>query len=177
LWDTVPSFGIPSIKLNIGWDLDLPDEVGRCYHALALDERRHTFGLHRLEAKVNDSTQPGRLFELWFRGVHSDIGGGNKNPGLSSIALNWMFVNAMRCELPIDRQAVAVNAAKAAPATPISTHSYDLIKTRFRTVRWNDQAHATVAPRADSGNRQHNNPPRNLVLVNDHGLETGRFNA
>ncbi|MPZ20755.1 MAG: fructose-bisphosphate aldolase [Luteitalea sp.] len=175
LWDTVPSFGLPSVRLNIGWDLDLPDNVVKCFHALALDERRHTFRLHRLEAKVADAMQEGRLFEVWFRGVHSDVGGGNKNPGLSTIALNWMFAKAVACGLPIEGDAVAKNAARLRPERPISVHEYDLVKGRFRTVRWNDQVHYSVAFRNDTRQRQYNNAPENVVLVNDEGVEVGRF--
>jgi uncharacterized protein (DUF2235 family) len=175
LWDAVPSFGLPSIRFNIGWDLDLPDGVLKCFHAMALEERRHTFRLHRLEAKVADAMQEGRLFEIWFRGVHSDVGGGNKNPGLSAIALNWMFVKAVACGLPIDENAVANNAKRMHPAQPISVHEYDLIRQGFRTVRWNDQVHHSVTFRPDTRQRQHNNPPENVTLVNDAGVEVGRF--
>ena len=87
----MPSFGLASVDANIGRDLKLPDNVTKCYHALALDERRQTFHLHRLNASVVDAMQEGRLFELWFRGVHSDVGGGNDNAGLSSISLQWML--------------------------------------------------------------------------------------
>ena len=47
IWDCVPSFGAASIPKNIGWNLGLPANVEHCFHALALDERRHTFRLHR----------------------------------------------------------------------------------------------------------------------------------
>jgi len=36
---------------------------------MALDARRIDFKLHRTDAKVKDANQPGRLFEVWFRGV------------------------------------------------------------------------------------------------------------
>ena len=175
LWDTVPSFGLPHIKFNIGWDLDLPDSVVKCYHALALDERRGTFRLHRLEARVADANQEGRLFEVWFRGVHSDVGGGNKNPGLSSITLNWMFANAVKRGLPIDPQAIADNAMRMRFDSPISVHDLDLIKTKFRTVRWDDRAHHSVMFRADTAKLQHNHPPENLALVDDVGDTAGVF--
>jgi hypothetical protein len=28
---------------------------------------------------------------VWFRGVHSDVGGGNENGALNSAAMSWMF--------------------------------------------------------------------------------------
>jgi hypothetical protein len=74
---------------------------------MALDEARPLFPLTRLARQ----TDPGKLREVWFRGVHSDVGGGNENPGLYWISLNWMFENARRHGLPIDPAAIAANLA------------------------------------------------------------------
>jgi len=49
VWDTVASFGLPGNNLNIGWQLTLPPNVKRCYHAMALDERRGNFPLTRIK--------------------------------------------------------------------------------------------------------------------------------
>jgi uncharacterized protein (DUF2235 family) len=167
LWDCVPSFGAPSIDWNIGWDLDLPDNVRKCYHALALDERRHTFHLHRLSASVESSGQEGRLFEVWFRGVHSDVGGGNDNHGLSSITLNWMFKKALSCQLPMAAAKIAGNAARMQPGcTPSRSPWYDLIKQAYRAVRWDDDIHASVV--YDPKDKC-NNPPDGADLVDDDG--------
>ena len=58
LWDCVPSFGIPGNEKNVGWHLNnVADNVGQCFHALALDERRGSFPLNRLAARV-DSRRP-----------------------------------------------------------------------------------------------------------------------
>jgi uncharacterized protein (DUF2235 family) len=169
LWDTVASFGIPGNDLNPLYDLGLPDHVEKCYHAMALDERRHTFPLQRLEARVADVNQTGRLFEVWFRGVHSDIGGGNKNSGLSSIALQWMYTKAKEQGLPLDDNRVAAASGLLKPSAPISASSFDPVKNRFRVVRWNDSAHETVAARPDTKDREHNPIPANLARVNDAG--------
>lgn len=173
IWDCVPSFGAASIDLNIGWDLELADNVEKCYHALALDERRQTFHLHRLNARVENSDQPGRLFETWFRGVHSDVGGGNGNEALSSIALNWMFVKAASCGVPLVDATVQANARRMNKAALASKGpGYDLIKNRFRTVRWNDDVHYSVDFRRDG-----NNPPAGARLVDDAGQLVGTFQA
>jgi len=173
LWDCVPSFGVASIDLDPSWELDLPDNVVKCYHALALDERRHTFHLHRLNARVEDADAEGRLFEVWFRGVHSDVGGGNNNPALSSIALNWMFQKAVSCGLPIDAPKIAENATRMKPGTPDSKGQwYDLIKNRFRVVRWNDYVHKSVTFHDD---RNYNNPPEGATVVDDTGGHVAKF--
>jgi uncharacterized protein (DUF2235 family) len=174
IWDCVPSFGAPSIDLNLGWELGLADNVQKCYHAMSLDERRSTFHPHRLDARVEHADQEGRLFEVWFRGVHSDVGGGNKNPALSSIALNWMFRKAVTCGLPIDTAKVEANVPRMNPVAPDSEAQwYDVIKNKYRVVRWNDQAHVSVSFREDT--KRYNNPPVGLALVGDDGIEVRKF--
>jgi uncharacterized protein (DUF2235 family) len=175
IWDCVPSFGIAAIPLNIGWDLDLPDNVRKCFHALALDERRLDFKVYRPDAKVDDANQEGRLFELWFRGVHSDVGGGNDCPGLSSIALNWMFGKAVKSGVPIDPVLITGNAGRMNAAANISHHGFGPVEGRDRTVRWNDSVHSSVSFRPSDAVTHHNNPPANLVVVDDDGREVGHF--
>ena len=175
LWDTVPSFGVAAIPLNIGWDLDLPDNVHKCFHALALDERRIDFKLYRPDARVKDADQEGRLFEVWFRGVHSDVGGGNDCPGLSSIALNWMFLKAAKTGLPLDSTVVDGNTFRIDPLAAISHHGFGLVEGRDRTVRWNDAVHSSVSFRPTDSLTHHNNPPANLAVVDDEGREAGHF--
>jgi uncharacterized protein (DUF2235 family) len=178
LWDCVPSFGVPTNKLNVGWDLRLPDNVGKCYHALALDERRQTFALHRPDARVASADQEGRLFEVWFRGVHSDVGGGNRNDGLAALALHWMFAAAAAHGVPLDDAVVQKSRARANPDAVISERQrYDLIPNRFRVVRWNDTVHASVSHRGDGNGREHNNPPVGLAVVDDDGAFVGQFNV
>lgn len=175
IWDCVPSFGVAAIPLNIGWELDLPDNVAKCYHAMSLDERRIDFKIYRPDARVVDANQEGRLFEVWFRGVHSDVGGGNDCPGLSSIALHWMFHKALTCGLPIDADVIARNKARMHADAKISTHGFGAIDGRTRAVRWNDVAHSSVSFRASDAMTRYNNPPANLVLVDDEGKNVGRF--
>jgi uncharacterized protein (DUF2235 family) len=171
IWDCVPSFGIASIDANIGWDLELPDNVQKCYHALALDERRNTFHLHRLNANVDHVDQDGRLFELWFRGVHSDVGGGNDNPSLSSIALAWMFRSAEKHGIGLKAEAIKANLQRQKMGLGISDSPwYDLVKNPKRVVRWNDRVHSSVTFVADK-----NNPPVGLARVDHDGVEVGHF--
>ena len=111
LWDVVPSFGLPGIvfrtanNINIGWSLGVPDIVEHCFHALALDERRGAFDVHRLD--TGHSKWP-RIQEWWFRGVHSDVGGGNGNVMRGNISLTWMLEQAHACGLPIAMTAVGL---------------------------------------------------------------------
>jgi hypothetical protein len=96
LWDVVDSFGFAFLgdqALNFFHDLGIPkSNIDYCFHAMALDERRPSFLNTRLTG----------AYEVWFRGVHSDIGGGNGNTGLSDITLRWMLEKARAAGLPID---------------------------------------------------------------------------
>jgi uncharacterized protein (DUF2235 family) len=98
LWDTVGQFGLPGERLQAGHDLSCPRNVVRAYHAMALDENRALFPLTRL---LRDNRPVEGFIEAWFRGVHSDVGGGNGNLGLNWASLHWMFKAAQREGLPI----------------------------------------------------------------------------
>ena len=175
LWDTVAAFGLPDVPANIGWDLDLPDNVENCFHALALDEMRHAFKPERLEAQVDNTDDEGVLRECWFRGVHSDIGGGNKNAGLSSITLDWMFAKAKQTGLKLDHAAVKKNRARMKPKAPISKHKEAVGRNRFRVVRPADPVHESVRFRADRPKRRHNNPPAGATVVSNTGRKVRAF--
>ena len=175
LWDTVAAFGAPDVPANIGWELDLPSCVERCCHALALDERRNAFKPERLEEQVADTSEEGVLQECWFRGVHSDIGGGNKNTALSSIALDWMIANAKRTGLKFDHAMVKKNRARMNPEATITKGRNSAGKEKFRVVRATDPVHESVRYRADGRARRHNNPPAGVVVVSNTGRKVRSF--
>lgn len=156
LFDVVAAFGL-AVNLgplrfqewNPGHRLELPDNVQQCCHAMALDERRQTFTVSRL-------AHP-RAHEVWFAGVHGDIGGGNGNLGLNDIALRWMAIKAMGAGLPGFTAARILDATRHwqsdAPVSPPS--SYDLFPNRWRAVDHRDYVHHSVElPRPSL-----NNPP------------------
>jgi len=98
LFDVVGAFGLGAIagdlpEFNLGHRLHLPkSRVNYCFHAMALDETRTAFNVIRVKG----------AHEVWFRGAHSDIGGGDRVRGLNDIALRWMFKKAVAAGLPID---------------------------------------------------------------------------
>jgi len=111
VWDAVGAFGIPTgpilpfQKINLGWKIrSIPSIVGHCFHALAFDEHRPPFVVTRLDKESDDTN----LQEVWFRGTHLNIGGGNGNPpparGRHNIALNWMVDHAKSVGLVFDEE-------------------------------------------------------------------------
>ena len=169
LWDVVPSFGIPGNDINLGYVFSLPACVEKCFHAMALDERRRNFKVQRVVTTVEDAEAEGRVYEVWFRGVHADIGGGNRNPGLSSISLCWMYHQALRCELPIAEAVIERQKLYRDPDARIGGN-VDFITHPWRPIPWTDVVHDSVRYR-----RGHNNPPQGLKVVDDEGriLPTG----
>jgi uncharacterized protein (DUF2235 family) len=167
VWDIVGQFGLPGQHFNAGHDLDFPPNVAHCFHAMALDESRALFPLTRLGSGRNTSP---KLQEVWFRGVHSDVGGGNGNRGLNWIALNWMFEAAVRSGLPIDPAAIAKNLQDRNRPQQISDHTID---AGFeRKILAADLLHAGVQLTEGTKERPHNNPKTALARIDDAGRIT-----
>src|SRR5262245_42509400 len=167
VWDIVGQFGAPGEHINAGHDLDFPPNVEHCFHAMALDESRISFPLTRLG---KGRTTSSKLLEVWFRGVHSDVGGGNGNRGLNWIALNWMYLAALRCGLPIDRTAIAKNLADNAITQQISAHKLDA--GLIRLILQQDLLHLSVQLTPGITGRPHNNPTFGCARIDDTGAIT-----
>src|SRR6185312_17055559 len=161
-WDVGACFGLPGNDLNIGWHLTLPDNVKKCYHAMALDERGGNFCLTRVIPRTGGMVGD-RLKEVWFRGGHSDIGGG-QCPGLSNIALCWMLRRAKEAGLPVVEDKLKQHELLCDPDAVVSK-SFDLIKDPQRTINPGDFVHESVKARGQSGGRVHNDPPSGVVIV------------
>ena len=99
VWDTVGSVGIPEdlakfdvlFKQYYGFfDATLGAHVEHAFHALALDERRKNF-VPTLWVQTPEGKAKGQeIKQVWFSGVHSDVGGGYPEHGTSDIPLAWM---------------------------------------------------------------------------------------
>jgi uncharacterized protein (DUF2235 family) len=104
VWDTVGALGIPGGDTSkfAFHDTELSGSVRNAYHALAIDERRGPFQPTLWDYKP----KPGQTIEqVWFAGVHSDIGGGYPEAGLSDIAMQWMMDKAHDAGLIMDPDA------------------------------------------------------------------------
>ncbi|UPJ48994.1 DUF2235 domain-containing protein [Bradyrhizobium sp. 200] len=101
LWDTVAAYGLPIDEMARGvsqyiWPLELPNRnfdprIQRACHALSLDDERTTFH----PVLWNEQGVPReRLCQVWFAGVHSNVGGGYPDDSLAYIPLYWMMREA-----------------------------------------------------------------------------------
>ena len=106
VWDTVGALGIPTIfkhktrKKFAFHDVKLGANVKNAFHALAIDEKRKPFRPTLWEAQ----NYPGQTVEqVWFAGVHTNIGGGYDNDGLANCAFQWMLEKAELSGLAVDK--------------------------------------------------------------------------
>ena len=84
VWDTVDAYGFPIDEMAMVWDsliypIHFPDyklscKVRKACHAVSVDDERHTF--HPVLWDESGETDPARIEQVWFPGVHSDVGGG-----------------------------------------------------------------------------------------------------
>ncbi len=102
VWDTVGALGAP-YGLLLGYlsdkifgcrfhDIKLSDTIQSASHAVSMDEHRWPF--RPTLWKLQPTQKPKDFVEKWFPGVHSDVGGGYKETGLSDSTLNWMAQHA-----------------------------------------------------------------------------------
>jgi hypothetical protein len=96
VWDTVGALGIPvnlfkkfTHRRHAFHDVTLSSRIENAFHALAIDERRKPFAPSLWEQPVSD-LQKTWLEQAWFAGVHSNVGGGYPDAGLSDQAFRWM---------------------------------------------------------------------------------------
>lgn len=106
VWDTVSSVGWIDNPLKLPYVSNNPDiQIGR--HAISIDEHRAFFRNHlwRLPEDPASPRGPKDLRQVWFAGVHCDVGGGypEKESGLAKIALDWMMQEAKRSGAILDR--------------------------------------------------------------------------
>lgn len=99
VWDTVSS-----LVMNAGkkfHDAKLNPDVKYGYHAISIDERRRDFPPCLWD---ESNVVAGQTIEqVWFAGVHSDVGGWYDERGLSNITLQWMASKAGACNILIDQ--------------------------------------------------------------------------
>lgn len=130
VWDTVDAYGLPVDELTHGidrwvWPLSMPDLelneiVKRACQVLALDDERNTF--HPLLWNEQATEEPQdcthidqeRITQVWFAGMHSNVGGGYPDDALSAVSLAWM-VQQVKGQLVFVQEMLEHHTAKADP--------------------------------------------------------------
>ncbi len=106
VYDTVGALGIPLPKASVlnepivGFhDTDLGPLIEHAVQALAVDERRGPFEPTLWRLPPGGLAERQTCLQVWFPGVHSDIGGGYPDRGIGDITLDFMLRRAAECGL------------------------------------------------------------------------------
>lgn len=114
LWDTVAAYGTPIEEMTRGisqwlWPWQLPScnldsRVKRACHALSIDDERTTFHPVLWDERKEKPLSPRadgkchlgdeRISQVWFPGVHSNVGGGYPDDSISQMSLIWIMSEA-----------------------------------------------------------------------------------
>jgi len=146
LCDTVDAYGLPLDEMTRGIDLwiwplsfadqELNKKVERACHAISLDDERTTFhpvlwneaneqrvfpGTRRSgkSEKPITSVKHERLSQVWFAGVHTDVGGGYPDDALAHVPLKWIMDEAAELGVIFMPDARKELAERAVPLGPI----------------------------------------------------------
>lgn len=97
VWDTVGALGVPGELLQ-GFNrkhqfhnTELCKPVEHAFHALAIDEKRGPFEPTLWQKKKGAALEQTTVEQVWFPGVHSNVGGSVADAGLADLALVWMI--------------------------------------------------------------------------------------
>jgi uncharacterized protein (DUF2235 family) len=140
LWDSVSTTGWVYNPVFLPYTTN-NKSVQAVRHALAIDERRSFFKDMRWGDKHGDTQD---IKEVWFAGVHSDVGGGyaEARSGLAKIALKWMIEQASdpQFALKIDQKKYkryVLGAGTDDYIGPDSTaEANESLKGAWRLVQW-----------------------------------------
>lgn len=98
VWDTVSAIGVPFdtglkrlihafFKFNFR-DRQLSDNVDYGFQALSIDDERKSFHPVVWDQRKDSAND---VVQVWFAGVHSNVGGSYPKQGMAYVALDWMM--------------------------------------------------------------------------------------
>ena len=152
IWDTVAAYGGPIVEITRAidnWiyplsmpDYELSDSVRCARHALAIDDSRDAFQPllwdELCEERAIGQAQRGerpswidekRLQQVWFTGMHADVGGGYPDESLSYVSFLWIMEEAEKAGLRLlrvmtDRYRALANSAGPLHDSRVGVGSY-----------------------------------------------------
>lgn len=130
VWDTVAALGMPKrtdetgfASSLINWMFNRIDDVfnffmhhrayrfgltpnvNRACHALSIDDARTSFW-PRIWNEFDEALADVEVDQVWFAGVHSDVGGGYPRQDMSNVPLLWILEQAVARGLRLDKGAL-----------------------------------------------------------------------
>jgi uncharacterized protein (DUF2235 family) len=149
VWDTVDALGLPikSLSTLVDWfpffrhkfhNLLLSESVEHARHALAIDDERLTFHPKIWDQEIKPYQT---MKQVWFPGMHTDVGGGYKEYELSDIPLMWMTEEAKRAGLRIYSKHKVKTNPDADGFMHDSLKGFPGFLFRKKTRTWNTKTH------------------------------------
>jgi len=156
VWDTVGALGVPTRVLafvdgsDLFFDRVLGSNVRVARHAVSIDERRGDF-----VPTIWKPKESADLKQVWFAGVHSDVGGGyepTRSKLLSDIPLAWMAREAGAFGLEFEKHLyVQARLDHLAPTHKSRKGFFRLRMTKARTLPVDAVVHSSVKKRSQAG--------------------------
>jgi uncharacterized protein (DUF2235 family) len=134
-------------------DAKLNEEVTFGYHALSIDEKRKDFPPNLWDrSRVQGQT----IEQVWFAGVHSDVGGWYRERGLSNIALQWMAKKAAACGLKLNKKRLANYPGNPNDKIHESYHGFWKFRgQRARKIPGGSMVHRSVFERIENAKNKY----------------------
>jgi uncharacterized protein (DUF2235 family) len=139
LWDTVSSFGWFWSFHALPYTANNPS-VEQVRHAVALDEHRVAFATN-LFYEGGQPAASARIRQVWFPGVHSDVGGGypDAEGALSKVAFEWMIqevldIGGVRLDLATVKEVLG-STGKYSPADP-RADAHESLEGLWHLMEW-----------------------------------------
>jgi len=133
VWDTVSSVGWVWNPARYQFTYRNPS-VKTVRHAVSIDERR-AFFRQNLFGNVDGQD----TLEMWFAGVHSDVGGGypEVDGGLWRVTFDWMLAEARESGLLVDPARLQVVRNRTTPpANAWAEPQHESLKGVWRIAEW-----------------------------------------
>lgn len=117
LWDSVKAAGF--FRFEVKWpDTRRLANVSHVRHAVSIDEKRRPYREYLV-----DPRPPNKVKEVWFAGVHTDIGGTFVDDHrLADISLKWMVEHAVEAGLGVHPEIVQKHATVTAESALGTKH-------------------------------------------------------
>lgn len=143
IWDTVKAAGFFRRSVTWPYTRQLPN-AQRIRHAVSIDEHRRPFREYLIDTP-DDHTRE----EVWFAGVHSDVGGTYPDDrDLSTITLKWVVEEAVAQGMLVEPRKYAVECSVAPSFASGAQHHnarwWMLLGSRKRPLEPCRRFHASV---------------------------------
>ena len=146
VFDTVGALGVPGAwrRRHQFHSVNLSRLVQCARQALSIDDRRLQFEPALWLVDADHPEEMPSVRQVWFQGVHADVGGGYGETGLSDTALLWMAREAHQQGLVFDGEFLATYVDSGSPAEP-----HESLNSFYRVLNVLRQVHDAVIRNGD----------------------------